>query len=127
MILRTAYPWSGEVKENGEKSIQKCFENSKLTKNNPEKQEHYIWLGWLLSVIDRMTSYALGDFSKAIHVAKMNSHALGWHPEVLARRSVAYFDDLIKNELKMSNLVLQCLSKDMSDNCLLYTSPSPRD
>ena len=116
MILRTAYPWSGEVKQNGEKSIQKCFDNSKFIKNNPEKQEHYIWLGWLLSVIDRMTSYALGDFSKAIHVAKMNSHALGWHPEVLARRSVAYFDDLIKNELKMSNLVLQCLSKEMSDN-----------
>jgi hypothetical protein len=105
-----------EVKENGEKSIQKCFENSKLTKNNPEKQEHYIWLGWLLSVIDRMISYALGDFSKAIHVAKMNSHALGWHPEVLARRSVVYFDDLIKNELKMSNLVLKCLPKEMQDN-----------
>ena len=116
IILRTAYPWRGEVKENGEKSIQKCFENSKFIKNNPEKQEHYIWLGWLLSVIDRMTSYALGDFSKAMHVAKMNSHALGWHPEVLAQRSVAYFDDLIKNELKMSNLVLQCLSKEMSDN-----------
>ncbi len=116
LILRTAYPWSGEVKENGEKSIQKCFENSKLTKNNPEKQEHYIWLGWLLSVIDRMISYALGDFSKAIHVAKMNSHALGWHPEVLAQRSVVYFDDLIKNELKMSNLVLKCLPKEMQDN-----------
>ena len=116
IILRTAYPWSGKLKENGEKSIQKCFENSKFIKNNPEKQEHYIWLGWLLSVIDRMTSYALGDFSKAMHVAKMNSHALGWHPEVLAQRSVAYFDDLIKNELKMSNLVLQCLSKEMSDN-----------
>jgi hypothetical protein len=116
MILRTAYPWRGEVKKNGEKSIQKCFENSKFTKNNPEKQEHYIWLGWLLSVIDRMTSYALGDFSKAMHVAKMNSHALGWHPEVLAQRSVAYFDDLIKNELEMFNLVLKCLSKEMNSN-----------
>ncbi len=104
------------LKHLSEKSIQKCFENSKLTKNNPEKQEHYIWLGWLLSVIDRMISYALGDFSKAIHVAKMNSHALGWHPEVLARRSVVYFDDLIKNELKMSNLVLKCLPKEMQDN-----------
>jgi len=116
MILRTAYPWKGEVKENGEKSIQKFFEHSKFTKNNPEKQEHYIWLGWLLSVIDRMTSYALGDFSKAMHVAKMNSHALGWHPEVLVQRSVAYFDDLVKNELEMSDLVLQCLSKEMSGN-----------
>jgi hypothetical protein len=116
IILRTAYPWRGEARENGEKSIQKCFEHSEFTKNNPEKQEHYVWLGWLLSVIDRMTSYTLGDFSKAMHVAKMNSHALGWHPEVLVQRSVAYFDDLVKNELKMSNLVLQCLSKEMSDN-----------
>ena len=96
--------------------MQKCFERSEITKNNPEKQEHYIWLGWLLSVIDRMTSYALGNFSKAIHVAKMNSHALGWHPEVLVKRSVAYFDDLVKNEFKMSSLVLQCLSKEMNEN-----------
>ena len=116
IILRTAYPWSGKLRENGEKSMQKCFERSEITKNNPEKQEHYIWLGWLLSVIDRLTSYALGNFSKAIHVAKMNSHALGWHPEVLVKRSVAYFDDLVKNEFKMSSLVLQCLSKEMNEN-----------
>ena len=116
IILRTAYPWTGKLKENGEKSMQKCFEHSEITKNNPEKQEHYVWLGWLLSVIDRMTSYALGDFSKAMHVAKMNSHALGWHPELLVQRSVAYFDDLVKNELEISDLVLRCLSKEMSDN-----------
>ena len=88
--LGTAYPWSGKLKENGKKSIQKCFNCSKITKNNPKKQEHYLWLGWLLSVIDRMTSYALGNFSKAMHVAKMNSHALGWHPDVLVQRSVSY-------------------------------------
>ena len=116
LILRTTYPWSGKLKENGEKSIQKCFSGSEITKNNLKKQEHYLWLGWLLSIIDRMTSYALGDFTKAIHVAKMNSHALGWHPEVLARRSVAYFDVLVKKELKMSNLVLQCLPKVMKEN-----------
>ena len=116
LILRTIYPWSGKLKANGEKSIQKCFAGSEITKNNLKKQEHYIWLGWLLSIIDRMTSYALGDFTKAIHVAKMNSHALGWHPEVLVRRSVAYFDDLTKNEFKMSNLVLECLPKEMKEN-----------
>ncbi|MCH2406433.1 MAG: hypothetical protein MK224_00520, partial [Candidatus Nitrosopelagicus sp.] len=38
IILRTAYPWSGKLKENGEKSMQKCFERSEITKNNPEKQ-----------------------------------------------------------------------------------------
>ncbi len=113
LILRTAYPWSGKLKENGEKSIQKCFDCSNITKNNPKKQEHFLWLGWLLSVIDRMTSYALGNFSKAMHVAKMNSHALGWHPDVLVQRSVSYFDDLTKNEPEMCNLVLKCLSKEM--------------
>ncbi|KFM14326.1 hypothetical protein AAA799O18_00611 [Marine Group I thaumarchaeote SCGC AAA799-O18] len=116
LILRTAYPWSGKLKENGEKSIQKCFDCSNITKNNPKKQEHFLWLGWLLSVIDRMTSYALGNFSKAMHVAKMNSHALGWHPDVLVQRSVSYFDDLTKNEPEMCNLVLKCLSKEMKEN-----------
>ena len=116
LILRTTYPWSGKSKETGEKYIQKCFESSEITRNNPEKQEHFLWLGWLLSIIDRMISYTLGDFSKAMHIAKMNSHALGWHPEVLVQRSVTYFDDLTKNEFKMSNLVLECLPKEMKEN-----------
>jgi dimeric dUTPase (all-alpha-NTP-PPase superfamily) len=51
-----------------------------------------------------------------MHVAKMNSHALGWHPDVLVQRSVSYFDDLTKNEPEMCNLVLKCLSKEMKEN-----------
>ena len=116
LILRTTYPWTGQLKTDGEKLIQGCFEHSKITKNNSKKQEHYLWLGWLLSVIDRVTSYALGDFSKALHVAKMNSHALGWHPAVLVQRSVTYFDDLLENESKMSSLVLKCLPKKLIKN-----------
>ena len=85
----------------------------KLQRNEPEKQEHYMWLGWILSIIDRTASYVLGDFSKAMHVAKMNSHALAWHPEVLVQRSVTYFEEITKNESKISQLVLGCLPTDM--------------
>jgi len=67
LILRTVYPWEGDLKERAEKEIEKCFQISEITKDNPEKQKHYLWLGWLLSIIDRVTGYALGDFSKALH------------------------------------------------------------
>ena len=116
LILRTTYPWSGELKQSAEKAIQKCFEASEIIKNNPEKQEHYLWLGWLLSVIDRMASYAIGNFSKAMHMAKMNSYALAWHPTVLVHYSVIYFEELIGKELEMSKVVLRCLPKDIQKN-----------
>jgi len=58
-------------------------------------QKHYLWLGWLLSIIDRVTGYALGDFSKALHLAKMNSHASAWNPALMIKRSVMYFEGLI--------------------------------
>ena len=116
LIYRTTYPWAGQLKENAEKSIERCFNSSEITKNNPEKQEHYIWLGWILSIIDRIASYALGDFAKAMHVAKMNSHSLGWHPDVLAERSVTFFEDITKKESKMCKMVLECLPVDMQEN-----------
>jgi len=116
LIYRTAYPWTGKLKQNTEASIQGCFEASEITRNKPEKQEHYMWLGWILSIIDRTASYVLGDFSKAMHVAKMNSHALAWHPEVLVQRSVTYFEEITENESKISQLVLGCLPTDMQNN-----------
>ena len=75
-----------------------------------------MWLGWILSIIDRIASYVLGDFSKAIHVAKMNSHALSWHPDVLVQRSVTYFEEMTKNESKMHKMVLNCLPDEMQKN-----------
>jgi hypothetical protein len=73
-------------------------------------------LGWILSIIDRTSSYVMGDFSKAMHVAKMNSHALAWHPNVLIQRSVTYFEEMIKNESEIHGMVLNCLPSEMQKN-----------
>ena len=95
LILRTTFPWKGKLKENAEKEIKKCFENCEITKNNPQKQDHYMRLGWFLSIVDRISGYALGDFTKGMEMAKKNAHALAWHPSLIAQRSVAYFEDLL--------------------------------
>ena len=87
LILRTTYPWKGIFKENAEKQIQECFESSKITKDNPKKQDHYLRLGWFLSIVDRVSGYALGDFSKGMEMAKKNAHALAWHPSLIVQRN----------------------------------------
>ena len=116
LILRTTFPWKGKIKENAEKEIKKCFENSELTKNNPQKQDHYMRLGWFLSIVDRVSGYALGDFSKGMEMAKKNAHALAWHPSLIIQRSVAYFEDLLNNESEMCERVLRSLPKQMRKN-----------
>ena len=66
LILRTTYPWRGELKEHAEEQIAKCFDSSPITKDSPEMRDYYMRLGWLLSVIDRVGGYSLGDFAKAM-------------------------------------------------------------
>ena len=116
LILRTTYPWKGELKENAEKKIKDCFEKSPLTQNNPQQQEHCLRLGWFLSIVDRISGYALGDFNKGMEMAKMNAHALAWHPSLIVRRSVAYFEDLLNNETEMTERVLESLPRQMRKN-----------
>jgi len=116
LILRTTYPWTGQLKENAEKQILNCFKNSELTKNDEPKQEHIKELGWFLSIVDRISGYTLGDFSKALEMAKMNAHALAWHPQVIVRRSVAYFEELLNIETEMCQRVLRSLPKHMRKN-----------
>jgi hypothetical protein len=116
LILRTTYPWSGQLKEDAEKQIQQCFKNSDLTKNNQEYQEHVMYLGWYLSVIDRVSGYTLGNFSKAMEMAKMNAHALAWRPSLIVRSSVAYFEELLNRETEMCKIILKSLPKHMRKN-----------
>src|SRR3989338_9202506 len=116
LILITTYPWSGQIKEKAELQIKECFRNSELTKNNEAKQEHFINLGWYLSVVDRISGYAVGDFSKAMEMAKMNAHALAWKPSLIVRSSVAYFEELLNKETEMSQFVLKSLPKHMRKN-----------
>ena len=95
LILRTTYPWAGELKENAQEQIKQCFQNSDLTRNDQKYQQHIMDMGWYLSVVDRVSGYALGDFSKAMEMAKMNAHALAWRPSLIVRSSVAYFEELL--------------------------------
>jgi hypothetical protein len=116
LVLRTTYPWKGKLKEHAEEQIRESFKQSPITKSNVPLQEYFMNLGWLLSVIDRVGGYALGDFSKAMEMAKKNAHALAWHPSVIAKRSVTYFEELLNDESQMCETVLSALPKEMRKN-----------
>ena len=116
LILRTAYPWTGEFKEKPEMQMKECFERSKITRNNPEKQSHYTELGWFLSVADRIGGYAIGDFSVAMEKAKKNAHAFAWHQSTIVRMSVNYFETLLNSESKMCRRILHALPTETRRN-----------
>jgi hypothetical protein len=116
LILRTTYPWSGEIRENAEAQIKECFKRSEITKNSEAMQEHFMNLGWYLSVVDRISGYALGDFAKSMEMAKMNAHALAWRPSLIVRSSVGYFEELLNKETEMCQFILRSLPKHMKKN-----------
>ena len=116
LILRTTYPWSGELRKNAEEQIIQCFQNSDLTRNNKQYQQHIMEIGQYLSVVDRISGYALGDFTKALKMAKMNAHALAWRPSLIVRSSVAYFEELLNKEPDMTKAILKILPKEMRKN-----------
>lgn len=116
LILRTTYPWSGDLRKNAEEQIRQCFQNSDQTRNNQQYQQHIMDMGEYLSVVDRISGYALGDFSKAMEMAKMNAHALAWRPSLIVRSSVAYFEELLNKETEMVKGILKVLPKEMRKN-----------
>lgn len=116
LILRTTYPWSGEYKKNAEEQIKQSFQNSDLTRNNQQYQHHIMEIGQYLSVVDRISGYALGDFTKAMSLAKMNAHALAWRPSLIIRSAVAYFEELLNKEPDMTKSILRILPKEMRKN-----------
>lgn len=116
LILRTTFPWAGKLKEDAEIKILECFKNSPLTREDEVKQEHIMRLGWFLSIVDRVSGYALGNFSRAMEMAKMNAHALAWHPSLIVQRSVGYFEQLLNSESEMLQRVLKSLPKEMRKN-----------
>ena len=116
LILRTTYPWSGEFRKNAEGQIKQCFQNSDLTRNNQQYQQHIIEMGEYLSVADRISGYALGDFTKAMEMAKMNAHALAWRPSLIIRSAVAYFEELLNKEPDMVKEIFKILPKEMRKN-----------
>ena len=116
LILRTTYPWSGKIKEVAEKEVKQCFERSEITRKNLELQQHIMEMGEYLSIVDRISGYALGDFTKSMEMAKMNAHALAWRPSVIIRSAVAYFEEILNKETSMSKAILKALPKEMRKN-----------
>ena len=51
-------------------------------------------------------------------MAKMNAHASGWHPALIVRRSVSFFEDMLNNDADMCELLLNGLPKHMRKNFL---------
>ena len=117
LISRTVYPWTGDTITKTEKLIQSYFLNSKL-ETNEDQQQHFRDLGHFLSISDRIGGYSLGDFQKAMEMAKMNAHSSSWHPAFIVRRSVVFFEDMLNNEPDMCQRVLNGLPKHMRKNFL---------
>lgn len=116
LILRTTYPWRGTLRTNAQQAIDRCFEVSSATRHDRGRQERVMMLGQLLSTADRICGYAMGDFAKSMEMAKMNAHASAWHPSVIVRNSVAFFEDLLNSEAETSQRVLRALPKEMRVN-----------
>ena len=116
LILRTTYPWSGKIKEVAEEEVKQCFERSEIARSNLELQQHIMEMGEYLSLVDRISGYALGDFTQAMEKAKMNAHALAWRPSVIIRAAVAYFEEILNKEMSMSKAILKALPKEMRKN-----------
>lgn len=110
LILRTTYPFEGEKKKVAEHQINMCYEKSGL---DAKERVRNLWMGWFLSIVDRVSGYTLGPFEKALEMSKMNAHAMGWHPYVIAQRSVSYFEKILNEETTMTTFVLRSLPRDM--------------
>ena len=117
LISRTVYPWKGDIIATTDKLIDNYFSKSKIKKDK-KQQEHFRDLGHFLSVTDRIGGYSLGDFQKAMEMAKMNAHSSSWHPAFIVRRSVGFFEDMLNSEPEMCQRVLNGLPKNMRKNFL---------
>jgi hypothetical protein len=127
IIYRTAYPFNGDIAKNAMERIQELLSVKSHLKENQtidiskgniveaKLTEHYLRLGWFLSVCERMAGYTLGDFEYANKLARSNAHALGWHPSVINEESVKYFNAL-KQENEMLQFVLSGISEKLKQN-----------
>jgi hypothetical protein len=88
LIHRTAYPFKDKIAEYAIARMQELFTAAGISKDDTVTRQHYIDLGWFLSVSDRIAGYALGDIERGKELARRNAHALGWHPSMINERSV---------------------------------------
>ena len=115
IIYRTTYPFKDENAKHAKKRMQELFLDAGIPEKDIKSREHYEYLGWLLSVCERMAGYALGDYEHARTLARRNAHALGWHPSFINEESVKYFSTL-KEEREMTQGVLRHLPEQFKKN-----------
>lgn len=116
LIHRTAYPFEGKIAEYSKIKINQLLDSAEIPKSNKQKRERYFKLGWLLSVSERIAGYALGDYEHARDMARKNAHALGWHPSVINKNSVRYFEQIMMNEKEMFDMVMSGLPDNLKQN-----------
>jgi hypothetical protein len=115
IIYRTTYPFKDENAKHAKKRMQELFLDAGIPEKDIKSREHYEYLGWHLSVCERMAGYALGDYEHARTLARRNAHALGWHPSFINEESVKYFSTL-KEEKEMTQGVLRYLPEQFKKN-----------
>ena len=115
IIHRTAYPFRDKIAHHAKKRMQELFTLAGVSEYDTAAREHYEYLGWFLSVSERIAGYALGNFEHAKELARRNAHALGWHPSRINEESVRYFSTL-KEEKEMVDCVLRYVPEKYKKN-----------
>ncbi len=115
LIHRTAYPFKDQIEEYALKRMHDLFTEAGIPENDINTRNHYEELGWFLSICDRIAGYCLGNFEYSMELARLNAHAMGWHPSVINEQSVNYFTAL-KKEKNMLEPILQTIPKEFKEN-----------
>lgn len=117
LIYRTAYPFRDKIAHEAIEKMNKLFSKAGIPIEDKQTRRHYHDLGWFLSVSERVAGYALGNFERAMELARLNAHGLGWHPSLINKESVKYFS-LLKEEKEMLDRVLSGISLNYKQNFL---------
>jgi hypothetical protein len=121
LIHRTTYPFKGDMAKYAEKRIDSLLTEANVPESDVESRNHFRNLGWFLSICDRIASYCMNDFEYSMNLARLNAHAMGWHPSVINEQSVKYFTSL-KEEKNMLDFVLRGIPENYTLN--LYNNIS---
>ncbi|MBE43744.1 MAG: hypothetical protein CMO16_00990 [Thaumarchaeota archaeon] len=111
MIYRTAYPFKGEIADHAKKKMNELFTHAGINENDIETRKHYEDLGWFLSIAERISGYALDNFTHSRDLARRNAYVLGWHPSLINEESVKYFN-AFKEEREMTECVLEGIPEE---------------
>lgn len=117
MIHRTAYPFKGKIASGAIERMNHLFSKAGIPMEDEKTRKYYHDLGWFLSVSERVAGYALGNFDRAIELARLNAHGLGWHPSLINQESVKYFS-VLKQEKEMLDRILNSVSEKYKQNFL---------